>query len=54
MALIGWFAPATLGGGGPMVQDTLNGRIGLQVLSAFLLLRFIMTMASYGTGTVVP
>ncbi len=51
VALIGWFAPATLGGGGPMVQDTLNGRIGLQVLSAFLLLRFIMTMASYGTGT---
>lgn len=51
VALIGWFAPETLGGGGPLVQDTLNGRIGLQALSIFLLLRFAMTMTSYGTGT---
>lgn len=51
VGLVGWFAPETLGGGGPMVQDTLNGRLGIQILAAFLLLRFGMTMASYGTGT---
>lgn len=51
VALVGWFAPETLGGGGPLVQDTLSGQIGLQALSVFLLLRFAMTMASYGTGT---
>ncbi|HEY4574088.1 MAG TPA: chloride channel protein, partial [Thermoanaerobaculia bacterium] len=51
VAVIGWFAPEALGGGGPLVQDTLSGRIGLQALSVFLLLRFAMTMASYGTGT---
>jgi CIC family chloride channel protein len=51
VALVGWFAPEVLGGGGPLVQDTLSGRIGLQALSVFLLLRFAMTMASYGTGT---
>jgi CIC family chloride channel protein len=51
VAVIGWLAPEALGGGGPLVQDTLSGRIGLAALSAFLLLRFVMTMASYGTGT---
>jgi CIC family chloride channel protein len=51
VALVGWFAPEALGGGGPLVQDTLSGRMGLYALSGFLLLRFAMTMASYGTGT---
>jgi CIC family chloride channel protein len=51
VAGIGWFAPEALGGGGRLVQDTLSGRMGLQALSVFLLLRFAMTMASYGTGT---
>jgi chloride channel protein, CIC family len=46
----GWFAPETLGGGGPLVQDTLSGAIGVRALAVFLLLRFAMTMASYGTG----
>ncbi len=50
VGMIGWFAPQAIGGGGPLVQDTLNGRIGLQALSAFLLLRFVLTMVSYGTG----
>lgn len=50
VGLAGWFAPEALGGGGPLVQDMLSGRIGIQALSAFLLLRFGMTMASYGTG----
>lgn len=51
VGVVGWFTPEALGGGGPLVQDTLNGRIGLYALSGFLLLRFAMTMASYGTGT---
>ncbi len=51
VALVGWFAPEALGGGGALVQDTLSGRMGIEALAVFLLLRFGMTMASYGTGT---
>lgn len=47
---VGWFAPEALGGGGPMVQATLNGRLGLQALLVYFFLRFALTMASYGTG----
>src|SRR4051812_8161461 len=50
VALVGWFAPDALGGGGRMVQATLAGQVGLSALALLLLLRFAMTMASYGTG----
>ncbi|HEY0511111.1 MAG TPA: H(+)/Cl(-) exchange transporter ClcA [Thermoanaerobaculia bacterium] len=50
VGLVGWFAPETLGGGGVLVQATLGGKMGIAALAALLLLRFGMTMASYGTG----
>jgi CIC family chloride channel protein len=50
VGLVGWFAPETLGGGGALVQATLGGRMGIATLASLLLLRFGMTMASYGTG----
>jgi CIC family chloride channel protein len=50
VAVVGWFAPEALGGGGRMVQATLAGQVGLSALALLLLLRFAMTMASYGTG----
>jgi CIC family chloride channel protein len=33
-----------------MVQATLNGRLGLEALLVYLVLRFALTMGSYGTG----
>jgi CIC family chloride channel protein len=48
---IGWFVPEALGGGGTLVQLTLSGTVALHVAAALLLLRFAMTMGSYGTGT---
>jgi CIC family chloride channel protein len=48
---IGWFRPEALGGGGGLVETTLAGRVAAGALAAFLLLRFGMTMLSYGTGT---
>lgn len=50
IGLVGWFAPEALGGGGPLVQDLLGGKMGIYALSVLLLLRFGLTMASYGTG----
>jgi CIC family chloride channel protein len=51
IGVIGWYAPDTLGGGGSLVQTTLAGRVALGSLALLLLLRFGMTMVSYGTGT---
>ncbi len=50
VGVTGWFVPGALGGGGALVQQTLAGTVALTVLPALLLLRFSMTMASYGTG----
>ena len=51
IAIVGWFAPEALGGGGPLVEATLAGRMAVGALAGLLLLRFAMTMASYSTGT---
>ena len=48
---LGWFAPDLLGGGGKLVETTLTTRWALAPLLTYLLLRFGMTMLSYGTGT---
>jgi CIC family chloride channel protein len=47
VALIGWFAPETLGGGGPMVQDTLNGRLGIQILPLTGIVLILEMTSSY-------
>jgi chloride channel protein, CIC family len=51
VGIVGWFAPTALGGGGRLVQDTLAGQVALGTLVVLLVLRFGMTMLSYGTGT---
>ncbi|MBV8201462.1 MAG: chloride channel protein [Acidobacteria bacterium] len=43
--------PEALGGGAPLVQATLAGKVALATLAGLLLLRFGMTMLSYGSGT---
>ncbi len=50
VGLVGWFAPEATGGGGPLVQATLGGKMGISALAVLLLLRFGLTMGSYGTG----
>jgi chloride channel protein, CIC family len=51
IGVVGWFAPEAIGGGGRMVVTTLAGRMTLYPLLAFLVLRFGLTIFSYGTGT---
>jgi CIC family chloride channel protein len=51
LAVVGWFVPEALGGGAPLVEETLAGRVALGALAALLALRFGMTMLSYGCGT---
>lgn len=50
VGLVGWFAPEALGGGHVIVEDVLSGHMALQNLVIFFLLRFGLTMVSYGCG----
>jgi CIC family chloride channel protein len=52
-ALVGavaWFAPSAVGGGNALVERMIAGTLTLGVLLPLLLLRFGLTMASYGSG----
>ena len=47
---IGWFLPQVLGGGNRLVAQTLAGDVAIGALAGFFLIRFALTMASYGCG----
>jgi CIC family chloride channel protein len=50
IGLVGYFVPGALAGGHDLVEATLAGQLGLMLLLSFFALRFVLTMASYGTG----
>jgi CIC family chloride channel protein len=50
IGLVGWFSPVLIGNGHGLAEDALSGNIALAVIPLFLLLRFFITTASYGTG----
>lgn len=50
VAAVAWFAPALVGSGGPLVGRTLAGEGAVAALLLTLALRFVLTVASYGTG----
>lgn len=50
IGLVGWFDPEVLGGGHRLVERTLAGDVRLAALPALFVVRFALTMASYGCG----
>lgn len=50
VALLGWFAPGSLGSGHDLVQSTLAGHEPLWAIPGLFLIRFAMTIVSYGSG----
>jgi CIC family chloride channel protein len=50
LAAVGWNWPGTLAGGHGLVESTLAGELAVGPLVGFFLLRFALTMVSYGTG----
>jgi CIC family chloride channel protein len=48
--LLAWFAPGVVGGGEVIARHAIAYNIPLRVLGGLLLARFILTLASYGTG----
>ncbi len=50
IGLIGWFSPESGGGGHNLTEGILVGEMALMAIPIWFVLRFVMTMASYGTG----
>jgi CIC family chloride channel protein len=50
VGLSGWFAPALIGSGHALTEQVLVGELALTVIPLILVLRFGLTLASYGTG----
>jgi CIC family chloride channel protein len=50
VGLVGWFTPSTVGGGQRLVEAVLQGQVALALIPLWFLLRFGLTMISYGCG----
>lgn len=50
VGVVGWFLPEAVGGGHHLVERALSAQEPLHSLPGLFLLRFVLTMASYGTG----
>ena len=50
MGLIGWFAPAAVGGGHELLEAVFAGQVVLSAIPLWFGLRFGLTMISYGCG----
>ena len=50
MGLVAWFSPGAVGGGHHLAETFLDGHTALAVIPLWFGLRFVLSMASYGTG----
>lgn len=50
VGLVAWFAPGAVGGGHHLAEIFLAGHTALAVIPLWFLVRFALSMASYGTG----
>ncbi len=50
VGVIAWFSPNAVGGGHTLAERFLDGHALLMMIPAWFALRFVLSMASYGTG----
>lgn len=50
IGIAGWFSPMLVGGGHSLAETTLAGNLILWSIPIFFVIRFLMTISSYGTG----
>jgi chloride channel protein, CIC family len=51
VGMLGWFAPALVGGGDAITQSVLTGSVSLAAIPAAFLIRFALGAVSYAAGT---
>ena len=50
IGLVGWFSPLMIGSGHTLAETALTGKLTLSAIPIFFLLRYLLTVSSYGTG----
>jgi CIC family chloride channel protein len=50
VGLLAWFSPASVGGGEGLAQRAIAGNLPWKMLAGLILIRFFLTMFSYGSG----
>jgi CIC family chloride channel protein len=50
IGLVGWFSPILIGSGNSLAGSVLQGNMLFSTILVFFVMRFLMTIASYGTG----
>ncbi len=50
VGLVGWFSPLLIGSGHTFAETVLKGNLLLTAIPIFFILRFLMTITSYGIG----
>lgn len=50
VGLVGWFSPLLIGSGHHLAEEALRGEVLLTIIPLFFCVRFLLTIASYGTG----
>jgi CIC family chloride channel protein len=50
LGLVGWYRPILIGGGHQLTELVLAGDVLLAIVPLYFLLRFVMTVSSYGSG----
>lgn len=51
VGLVSWFSPQMVGGGHSLAETVLAGQFVLDAIPLWFLIRFVLTLASYSTGT---
>ena len=50
IGIVGWFSPLAIGGGQPLALLVLSGKLSLMAIPLLFVLRFFLTISSYGSG----
>lgn len=50
VGLVGWFSPLLIGSGHSLAESALKGDLLLITIPLFFIIRFLLTITSYGTG----
>lgn len=51
VGMAGWFSPAAIDGGHSLVESVVAGKLALAAIPLLFVVRFFLSMFSYGTGT---
>lgn len=50
VGMVAWFSPSAVGGGHTLAERFLDGRAALTMIPLWFVVRFVLSLASYGTG----